>query len=125
MAAPRTPILVVDDDFDLRETLREVLEDRGFHVDTASDGGAALDHLRKGHRPAVILLDLMMPKTDGYAFRREQLADPKLKDLSVVVMTASGRPEQSMRKDLGAVTFMRKPFDIDDLVATIEKHIVK
>src|SRR5579862_4602951 len=65
-------ILIVDDDPDIRDSLKEVLEDEGYEVNGVANGREALDYLRKSPRPCVILLDLMMPVMDGWQFRREQ-----------------------------------------------------
>ena len=66
-------ILVVDDDPDIRDSLREVLEDEGYDVSCVGNGREALDHLKAASpRPCVILLDLMMPVMDGWQFRKEQ-----------------------------------------------------
>jgi len=79
--AHSAPVLVVEDDRDVRESLVAVLEDAGYRVMSAADGRAALDLLRAGPRPAVILLDLMMPVMDGFEFRAEQVRDPSLADV--------------------------------------------
>ena len=65
-------ILIVDDDPDIRDSLKEVLEDEGYEVNGVANGREALDYLRKSPRPCVILLDLMMPVMDGWQFRKEQ-----------------------------------------------------
>jgi CheY-like chemotaxis protein len=82
-------ILVVDDDLDLRETLMSVLEDAGYDVIGAENGVEALAVLRgAGPAPCLIFLDLMMPVMDGATFRGEQLADPMLASIPVVVISA-------------------------------------
>ena len=68
--------IVVEDAPDVRRALTELLASEGYAVAATSDGGEALQTLRGGLRPAVILLDLMMPNCDGWDFRREQLEDP-------------------------------------------------
>src|ERR1051325_2493173 len=84
-------ILVVDDDADIRESLREVLEDEGYQVSCVANGLEALRHLRQGNRPCVILLDLTMPVMDGWQFRREQKQDATISDIPLVVITATGK----------------------------------
>lgn len=78
MAAHRHTILVVDDDRGVREAMEALLVAEGFAAVTAEEGQDALDRLRGGLRPCIILLDLMMPKIDGFAFRHAQRADPAL-----------------------------------------------
>src|SRR3954470_12387725 len=82
-------VLVVDDDPDIRESVRLVLEDEGYEVEEAADGAAALALLRAATtRPDVILLDLMMPVMNGWQFRAAQLADDDLADIPVIVLSA-------------------------------------
>jgi CheY-like chemotaxis protein len=113
-------VLVVDDDRDIRDSLRELLLDAGYAAVAAENGRAALDRLRAGCRPALILLDLMMPVMDGLAFRSEQLADPALVTIPVVLITAAGRPAT---EDLGAVTVLHKPLRMRQVLAAIHRHL--
>ncbi|PLS79555.1 MAG: response regulator, partial [Chloroflexi bacterium] len=83
-------ILVVDDDSGIREALTDILEDEGYAVRSACDGQAALDLLRQqAEPPALVLLDLMMPRMNGWQFRSEQRRDPALANIPVVVISAS------------------------------------
>ena len=90
-------ILLVEDDFDVREALAETLRDEGYAVECAVDGVQALDYLRAGGRPGLILLDLMMPRMSGSEFRMVQKVDPQLADLPVVLISADGRMEEKAR----------------------------
>lgn len=118
MNAQRT-ILIVDDDRDIRETLKELVEQEGFAALCAENGEQALAELRAGGGlPCVILLDLTMPVMDGFAFRSAQLADPTLAQVPVVVMTADGNLEDK-RKRIGCEHVLRKPMDVDELLAVI------
>jgi CheY-like chemotaxis protein len=117
--APFT-ILLVEDDFDVREALVETLRDRGYEVQAAGDGEQALKALRGGLRPGLILLDLMMPRMSGSEFRMIQRTDPDLSSYPVVLLSADGRMEekaQTLKVD-GAI---RKPIDLDELFAVIER----
>jgi CheY-like chemotaxis protein len=117
--APFT-ILLVEDDYDVREALVETLRDRGYEVQTAADGEQALKVLRGGLRPGLILLDLMMPRMSGSEFRMAQVRDPELSVFPVVLLSADGRMEekaQALKVD-GAV---RKPIDLDELFGVIER----
>ncbi len=113
-------ILLVEDDFDVREALVETLRDRGYLVESASDGEQALQILRAGSRPGLILLDLMMPRMSGSEFRMAQQVDPALSHLPVVLLSADGRMEEKAvaLKVQGAI---RKPIDLDELFAVIER----
>jgi len=117
-------ILVVEDDHDIREAISEFLADSGFTIRSAENGLTALETLRSGFRPDLILLDLMMPVMDGFAFREEQLADPQLSAIPVVVMSADGNISQSQLK-VQAVDYLKKPLDIYHLVASLNKQLEK
>src|SRR6476646_6367807 len=82
--APK-PILIVDDDKDVRSALAELLEGEGYAVAGAHNGHEALQLMRAGLHPAVILLDLMMPVMDGWDFRSEQQRDPAFAGVPVVI----------------------------------------
>jgi CheY-like chemotaxis protein len=111
-------ILVVDDDPDIRLTLSEVLENAGYCVASAANGEEALQFLRSSGVPCLILLDLMMPRMDGYQFRAEQRKDPALATIPVVILTAGA----SQPDELEAVAVFRKPFNVDRLVAVVGQH---
>jgi CheY-like chemotaxis protein len=112
-------ILVVEDHFDLRDTLTELLQEEGYEVMSAGSGGEALDHLRSAPPPSVILLDLMMPGMDGWQFREEQRQDPRLAAIPVVVISADEAAVQAWasREPAGC---LKKPFDLPTLLQTIE-----
>ena len=103
-------ILVVDDDASIRAAMRELLETEGYDVTEAANGLAALGKLRAGLRPAVILLDLMMPVMDGWDLRTEQLRDPELAAIPVLIVTAAGFSLESVTAQFGAtIGFVPKP----------------
>jgi CheY-like chemotaxis protein len=102
-------VLIIDDDSGSRESLAELLSDKGYTVETAQDGADALAYLRSGQRPGVILLDLMMPGTDGWDFRAQQKRDPSLAEIPVIAVSAAGRL-------VDADYSLRKPIDIDALL---------
>ncbi len=113
-------VLVVDDDVDLRETIGDLLEDQGYVVQRASDGSEALELLRGASPPpSVILLDLMMPKMNGWEFRAAQLADALLASVPVIVMTASRNMEEH---PIDASTVLLKPVRLPNLLEAIETH---
>ncbi|HEY3109037.1 MAG TPA: response regulator, partial [Chloroflexota bacterium] len=85
-------ILVVEDDDDIRDSLTTLLIVSGFRVLSARNGREALAVLNECERPAVILLDLMMPEMDGWSFRAAQLRDPETAEIPVIVLTAHADP---------------------------------
>ena len=113
-------ILVVEDDCDIRSALCSILSEEGYDVACASDGREAISSLKSGERPAVILLDLMMPVMSGADFRRAQLGDPQLADIPVVVLTADGRLIEAAQA-LGAAAAFSKPFELDALLDAIAR----
>ena len=112
-------ILVVEDDLDLGETVCEVLKMSGYRTSHATDGLAALQVLGQGELFDLILLDLMMPRMDGWAFREAQLCDKKIKDIPVVVLSAMGEISKPIKADL----LLRKPVAPETLLETIQKLI--
>lgn len=122
MADPvNTEVLVVDDDFDIRDTLQDLLELEGLRVASASNGRDALRKLRSGVRPAVILLDLMMPEMSGWEFRGEQLRDPELANIPVVILSAT--PDvQRTAEEMNASGWVRKPFDLEHLLEIVQEN---
>jgi two-component system chemotaxis response regulator CheY len=115
------PVLVIDDDADVREALCDLLRTYGFPVEGVSDGAAALVRLRAPAPPRLILLDLRMAGMDGYEFRAKQLRDPQISDIPVIVLTAHPRP-QSRDESLGHVMRLGKPLDIDRLLQLVRRH---
>lgn len=115
-------ILIVEDDHDIREVISEFLSDSGFEVKSAENGLRALELLRAGYRPGLILLDLMMPVMDGFSFREEQIRDPEIARIPVVVMSADGNISQKQSR-IGAADFLKKPLDIYNLIQTLNKHL--
>src|SRR5262245_53475016 len=89
MEAQHHSVLIVEDDFDFRDALQTLLTLHGLEVSCAFDGREALDLLHRGLDPCVILLDMMMPRMSGAAFRQAQLQDPRLEAIPVVVLSAS------------------------------------
>jgi len=119
--ASRRNILVVDDDAALRNTLIEALEGEGYRTTSASNGLEALERLR-GEKtpPAVILLDMMMPVMDGWAFRDEQQRDPQLAEIPVVVFSAQGNVKE-MASEVSASAYLKKPVTLKELLAILGK----
>ena len=115
--------MTVDDDADLQASIVDVLEDKGFCPVVVGDGLEALDLLQGGFRPSVILLDLMMPRMNGWDFRREQNNDVALRDIPVVVTTAEAFDDSTRRAEFGDVGWLPKPFGLEALVTAIQSAL--
>ncbi|WP_437726096.1 response regulator [Sorangium sp. So ce861] len=127
--APRAPargparsraILVIEDDQGVCDALAGVLSDEGYEVMTARNGAEALARLRGAPAPALIVLDLMMPMMDGYAFRAEQLRTPAIADVPVVVLTAGAAPRAA---ELGPVDILKKPVNLAALLDAVARYV--
>jgi len=114
----RVDILVVDDDFDMRDTLIDVLNDEGYRVAVAADGLEAMAYLEANPAPRVILLDWMMPRCDARQFRERQRLDSRLRAIPVVLLTANARLEVN---DLFEGLLL-KPVDLGALLATVASY---
>jgi signal transduction histidine kinase len=114
--AARRRILLVEDDVDLCEALGEGLEEHGHTVVYATDGEVGLRRMRE-FRPDVVVLDLMMPKVDGWQFRVAQRSDPALAATPLVVISASNSPTALA---VDADMYLRKPLGIETLLEAIE-----
>ncbi len=109
----RTRVVIVEDDRAIAGLVSEILEAEGFATLTADQTTPA--DVVAGHRPGLVLLDVMLGRRDG----RDVLSELRRHGLRVPVVLLSGRHDiEREMHDLGAVAFIRKPFDIDDLVAT-------
>jgi CheY-like chemotaxis protein len=112
-------VLVVEDDPQLRRSICTVLDDAGYTSWPAENGEVALERVRE-ERPCVILLDLMMPIMNGWEFRSEQLRDPNLSSIPVVIMTADGRGADKART-LHA-DYLKKPIHLDTLLELVNDY---
>ncbi len=114
-------VLVVDDDDDLRDAFVALLGMHGYKSAGASSGVGALQRLREGFRPCVVLLDIRMPEMDGWTVWAKMHADPRLAAIPVVLL--SGDPDQLRRAEaIGMRNFMRKPVDAEQLLATVARY---
>lgn len=109
-------VMVIDDEQDVRESVAEMLLASGYRVLTAEDGSVALEKMRKGARPDVILLDLVMPVMNGWQFREEQSRDPQLGAIPVVVVTANREV-----REITASEVLYKPVRPDKLMKAVER----
>jgi len=117
-------ILVVDDDAAIVEALTEFLVGEGYRVVSAGNGNDALAQLEKEH-PTLVLTDSIMPVADGLGFVQRVHALPEFRSLPVVLMTAwYGGDAPSPRTD-GVSAVLKKPFELDEMLAMIERLIGK
>ena len=112
-------VFVVEDDVDTRDMLGRFLELEGYDVAVAENGKEALDRLRSGVRPCVILLDLMMPVMDGWQFRRQQVLDETLAEIPVIVVSAAGKDRL---REVEADGYLSKPVDLDQLLGEVTRY---
>jgi len=121
-SADKGVVLVVDDNADMRDYVRRLLNIR-YQVDTARDGVAALERVGL-RRPDLILTDVMMPRMDGVAFLHEVRADPELRDLPVILLSARAGQEASIEGlEAGADDYLTKPFSAHELLARVAANL--
>ena len=114
---PESLILVVDDDLSILETVGAILAMEGYSVETATNGREALDKLGRA-RPSLVLLDMRMPVLDGWGFAREMKA--RGETVPIVVMTAA-QDARRWANEIGAAAYVPKPFEVPDLLDTVER----
>jgi two-component system phosphate regulon response regulator PhoB len=113
-------ILVVDDEPDLLELVRFQLEQAGFEVETAPDGRIGLEAIRR-RRPSLVVLDWMLPDLPGTEVCRQLRADPALRDLPVLLLTAKAEEiDRVVGFELGADDYVTKPFSPRELVLRVQ-----
>lgn len=114
-------ILIVDDEPNIVISLEFLMQREGFEVFVANDGEAALQAVA-AHAPDLVLLDIMLPKVDGFEVCRQLRSDPNQQALKILMLTAKGR-ETEMAKGmaLGADAYTTKPFSTRELVAQVKQ----
>jgi two-component system alkaline phosphatase synthesis response regulator PhoP len=118
-------ILIVDDEPDLVETIRFALELEGYNVLVAVNGEEGLNAARQ-EKPDLILLDLMLPKLDGYKVCRLLKFDERYKSIPILMLTAKTQDKDRMLgKETGANEYLTKPFDMDELMTKIKSYLKK
>jgi CheY-like chemotaxis protein len=116
-------ILIVEDDEGVRRSLQGILEDEGYSVEVAKDGGEALKRLQSEPLPSLILLDLTMPRMDGEEFRVRQLGDARLATVPVIVLTA--RPDgKEKARQLQAADYLPKPMSFEELLHVVQNQAI-
>jgi DNA-binding response OmpR family regulator len=118
-------ILVVDDEVDLVETVRFPLEIEGYNVLVSYNGEDALDQARK-ENPDLIILDLMLPKLDGYKVCRLLKFDERYKHIPILMLTAKTQEKDKiLGKETGADEYITKPFEMDYLMEKVKAYLSK
>ena len=113
-----TRVLVADDDEDVRDTMRDVLEADGYDVIAVGDGGEALSYLDRD-RPSLVVLDLQMDEISGWEVLRHLRSDARLRDVGVLVVTGANSPGLPR-----SVPYLRKPFSRDSLRRAVSDALV-
>ena len=118
-------VLVVEDDTQINELVGAYVQIAGYEYRAALDGASALAAVRE-RLPSLIILDLMLPDTDGFEIARKLKGDEKTAAVPILMLTALDRDEQRKRgMDAGAVKYMTKPFDPDQLINAIRSNVRK
>ncbi len=112
-------ILIVEDDPDLRLVHSEILQEEGYAVLTAADGAEALDLIHRAGPPALILLDLRMPKLNGWDFVRHLRRHDHLNEVPFIVVAAHYQIAEEAAA-LGATAWLQKPVGIDELLSAVD-----
>ena len=116
-------ILIIDDEADLVSVLRFGLEVEGFEVISAGDGEEGL-RMAQTQQPTLMLLDLMLPKLDGYKVCRALKFDERYRAIPIFILSArSGEADRKLALEMGADAFITKPYDMKDLVAKIRVRL--
>jgi two-component system response regulator ResD len=116
----KTRILIAEDDREVVELVRVYLEKEGFAVTAAGDGEAALEQVAREH-PDLVVLDIMLPKLDGWAVCRRLREDPDTRTIPIVMLTSRGEEmDRVLGLELGADDYVTKPFSPRELVARIK-----
>lgn len=112
-------VLITEDEPNIVESLTFILTRAGYEVAAVGDGEAAMQSLR-AQRPDVMILDLMVPKLNGFEVLKRVKGDPALASLPILVLSAKGQAhDRQLAKDIGADDFVTKPFSNSDLIARI------
>lgn len=117
-------VLIVDDEQDIVETLKFMLEVEGIECITAYDGEEALN-IAKSEKPDLMILDVMLPKINGYKICRLLKFDAKYKNIPILMITARSQEEdKAIGEETGADEYITKPFDINEVVEKVKARLL-
>jgi CheY-like chemotaxis protein len=124
------PILIVEDDADIRESLEGFLQLQGYEVVAVSHGREALEHLQRLPRPSLILLDMAMPVMDGHRLLTFRKGNPGVQEVPVVIISAgmaamNPRDRALYAANYNVAFFIKKPADPKQLLEVIERHALR
>jgi CheY-like chemotaxis protein len=122
---PNKTVLIVEDNAIVREGMAVMLHKVGYRVVPFADGKAALEHLRAGARPDLILLDMMspIPEGDGWRFLEERGKVAALASVPVIIVTALGIAGEEWGRSLGACGLLRKPVELEHLLEAVRHYL--
>ena len=130
MAALSGPLLIVEDDADIREALQGYLELQGYEVRAAANGKEALEHLETPPRPSLIILDMALPVMDGHRVLTSRKGSEALAEVPVIILSAgmaamNPRDRAVYASNYDVAAFLKKPVEPRQLVELIERHALK
>lgn len=117
----RKRILVIDDEPELVAMIKLRLEASDYDMLSAGDGEEGMTMAKK-EKPDLIILDIMMPKKDGYTFVKEKKIDPEIKDIPVIILTAKTKMKDLFEIE-GVSDYLVKPFEANELLEKVKKHL--
>ena len=121
-STPGIPVLVVEDDPTISGLIGALLRRDGFATTVLRDGREAIDHVAREAPSAAVVLDIMLPHRDGFAIAEAIRADPRWREVPVVILSAHGRPPDLERaRALGIVEYLVKPFHPQELVGALRR----
>ncbi|MGZ3458337.1 MAG: response regulator [Archangium sp.] len=127
MASLRGPVLIVEDDPDIRESLQNFLEAHGYQVRAASHGKEALEQMGRPPRPAMVVLDMSLPVMDGHRLLTTRKGEDALRAIPVIILSAamagmSPRDRALYATNYGVAAFLGKPADPQQVLEVVERH---
>lgn len=124
MAHVHPTVLVIDDEVEVRDALGDFFRRNGYAVGSAISGTTALALLEGGFRPCIIVMDLLMPDTNGFQFRTEQLRHPELATIPLIAHSGVGEIAHYARL-LEATAYIQKPAELEAVLAVVLEHCLK
>ena len=119
-------VLVVDDEARMRKIVKDFLVAKDYKVVEASNGEEAIDIVYEDKDIDLVLLDVMMPRINGYKISRLLKFDKKYKDIPILMITARSQEEDKLiGEETGADEYITKPFDLDNVIKTVQKYLGK